>query len=1014
MKRLFTLAAALLLYCTISLAAEKPIPAFAPMCDSLTAYLRHTANLEKKLYVCGASVSGGKLNLIFSFALSEYPLRDSTVARIYDIVDDNLPAKYKEYRGKTTIRTNGQKIEDLSSKYYKSNRSNSYVKDHARLVGVPHANIPAPLVKDLSRAYPVSKGLENRHIALWQSHGYYYESSLKRWEWQRGRLMQTVEDLYTQGYVLPFLVPMLENAGANVLLPRERDWNTDEVISDYDMAGSGYAESGFWSDAQGEGFCDKGGEYIDGENPFTMGGVRMTSGAGDDGRECTASWTPDFPRTGRYAVYVSYKTLSNSTTAARYEVRHSGGSSFFSVNQKMGGSTWIYLGTFLFDGGACAGQGVYLTNSASGSRTVVTADAVRFGGGKGNIARSPLNPDFAVKPETSGYPRAAEAARYWLQWAGFNDSIYSPTKFEKDYNDDYQCRGKWVNALSNGSYVNPKENGYNIPIDLSFAFHSDAGIADRDSTIGTLAIYTRVARGKELYANGEKRAIARDYADIVQTQIVSDIRASYDPKWSRRALRDKSYSESSTQEVPAMLLEFLSHQNFTDMRFGLDPGFRFVVSRAIYKGMLKYLAYLNGTDFVVQPLPVNSFSVALSESQSGGKFAELRWKPTVDTLEETAAPTGYIVYTRRGDGGFDNGTVTQECSFSVEIDDGEIYGFKIAAFNEGGVSFPSEVLSVGTVKGESQGKVLVVNNFDRVSAPSWFSAGDSTYAGFRNFIDGGVPYFEDITFCGDQFDYRCRSSWKDDDNAGFGASYGNYETMVIAGNTFDFPAVHGKALLAAGYDFCSSSAAAYAAGDADTTSISALDVICGKQVTTSTGYKGAGKLRYPVFPAALRDRISAYAAAGGNILISGANIASDLWDPVFDYDIDSTMRADIISPGRKFATDILKYKWRSNMATATGSVTSVQNPIKLEPGVKYEFHIKPNTERYHVESPDAIEPADKSGAYTIFRYSDNNISAGVAYMGTDYRVVSLGFPVETLTTQEQIDDLMAGIMKLFK
>ena len=101
----------------------------------------------------------------------------------------------------------------------------------------------------------------NRHIALWQSHGWYYEPKLDRWEWQRARIFQTVEDLYTQSYVLPFLVPMLENAGANVLLPRERDCQTAEVIVDNDGCLTGrsvYTENSgdkLWS--QGEGQDDE-------------------------------------------------------------------------------------------------------------------------------------------------------------------------------------------------------------------------------------------------------------------------------------------------------------------------------------------------------------------------------------------------------------------------------------------------------------------------------------------------------------------------------------------------------------------------------------------------------------------------------------------------------------------------------------------------------------------------------------------------------------------------------------
>ena len=96
----------------------------------------------------------------------------------------------------------------------------------------PHCD--QPLVTNMSAPTTPTQGLLGRHIAVWQSHGRYYERTLDRWEWQRARLLQTVEDLYTQSYVLPFLVPMLENAGANVLVPRERDWNTHEVVVDND------------------------------------------------------------------------------------------------------------------------------------------------------------------------------------------------------------------------------------------------------------------------------------------------------------------------------------------------------------------------------------------------------------------------------------------------------------------------------------------------------------------------------------------------------------------------------------------------------------------------------------------------------------------------------------------------------------------------------------------------------------------------------------------------------------
>ena len=53
--------------------------------------------------------------------------------------------------------------------------------------------------------------------------------------------------------------------------------------------------------------------------------------------------------------------------------------------------------------------------------------------------------------------------------------------------------------LTDGSYLKPDRKGYNIPIDLSFAFHTDAGTTLTDSIIGTLAIYTRISMDEEEY-----------------------------------------------------------------------------------------------------------------------------------------------------------------------------------------------------------------------------------------------------------------------------------------------------------------------------------------------------------------------------------------------------------------------------------------------------------------------------------------------------------------------------------
>ena len=81
-----------------------------------------------------------------------------------------------------------------------------------------------PWVKNMSRPNKIENGLDGRHLAIWASHGRYYSPAQSIWKWQRVNLFGTNEDLFSQTFVVPYLIPMLENAGAVVWTPRERDW----------------------------------------------------------------------------------------------------------------------------------------------------------------------------------------------------------------------------------------------------------------------------------------------------------------------------------------------------------------------------------------------------------------------------------------------------------------------------------------------------------------------------------------------------------------------------------------------------------------------------------------------------------------------------------------------------------------------------------------------------------------------------------------------------------------------
>ncbi|MDE7115629.1 MAG: hypothetical protein K2O56_04300, partial [Muribaculaceae bacterium] len=720
-----------------------------------------------------------------------------------------------------------------------------------------------PFVVEANPYVHADKGLENDIIALWHSHGRYFKPGSGAWTWQRPFLFQSVEDTYTMSYILPYLVPMLENAGAYVMLPRERDVNRHEVIVDNDTNDEGqifsqpyYKEmtgTKPWVTGDLDGFIYDLPDFRDTENPFENGTYRQTSTV-TGGKQSVAAWYADIPEDGEYAVYVSYKSFPNSTEDAHYTVNYSGGAKEFRVNQTMGGGTWIYLGTFpLTKGYSDTEPIVTLTNlSEKGEGMVLTADAVKIGGGMGNIARSDRRSDIYYDPSTpeassdaaskngseantlsgqnraepegegeeegesdpteeeedeeteesngeteeseetpdarpadtsvpaepmtpsapktaptfrtSGMPRFLEGARYWLQWAGFPEPVYAPYHGSDDYKDDYTSRGNWVNYLAGGSRVLPNREGLNIPVDMAFALHSDAGKRADDSFVGTLGIY--FTQNGDSYRDGTPRINSRMLTDLIMRQITNDIRRQYEPSWTRRSMWDKSYVEARVPEVPTTLIELMSHQNFADMMYGLDPTFKFTVGRAIYKGIARFLSERKDRELIIQPLPVKDFAITREKKN----HYRLSWQPTPDPLEETAMPDKYVILARnQGELGFHKIGETSKTHYDLKVADNEIHSFRIVALNKGGLAFPSETLSLREAPGEKT-PVLIINGFTRVSGPENFKDGNN--AGFSADKDFGVPYIKDISFTGYQTEFNRNTG------DAFGRSGSNFTTQI--------------------------------------------------------------------------------------------------------------------------------------------------------------------------------------------------------------------------------------------
>lgn len=897
-----------------------------------------------------------------------------------------------------------------------------------------------------------TEGMEGDIVALWHSHGRYYKSG--GWAWQRPFLFETAEDLYTMSYVLPFLTPMLENAGAYVMLPRERDFNTAEVIVDNDLPEEGveiYSQTGYkeqtgsekWETGEYEGFTFDVPRFRDTENPFTGGTYRQVKSTKNAGKASTAAYYPELPEDGEYAVYVSYKSLPNSAEDARYTVNYSGGSKDFIVNQKMGGGTWIYLGTFPLRKGQSSQPTVVLSNvSNKGGNTVVTADAIKIGGGMGNIERSPRrkdvywdyetadykpeaalleegavvaegeeglddgqqNPDSeaqaqpasqqqanaskgnAPKFSTSGLPRFLEGARYWLHWAGFPESVYSTHSGNDDYKDDYMSRGRWVNYLAGGSRVLPGKPGLGIPVDVSFALHTDAGLRQDESIVGTLGIY--YTSGGGTYADGTPKKNSRILTDMIMRQVVGDLRRTYEPSWTRRSMWDKSYAEASGPEVPATLLELLSHQNFADMRYGLDPTFRFTVSRSIYKAIGRFVAERKGRKFVVQPLPVQAFAINYDKK---GVY-KLSWQPTKDDLEPSAMPDRYIIMERtEGDLGFHRFAETKSTSHEVKISDNKIHSFYVVAANDGGVSFPSEILALREGVGNP---VLIVNGFTRVSAPDSYI--DGRKAGFSSRDDFGAPYKYDISFTGYQREFNRGAG------EGFGKSGSEYVSTVVGGNTFDYPALHGAAVAATGRGFVSCSVMAVETGAVKLENYKTVDLILGKQKTIDVGgSNGLRKNVFPTFSAALQEKLAPYVQKGGQLIVSGNNIVTDLYS------------ARAPKGSAEFAASTLGIE----NTTAQGRYGNGSVKVDVLEGIAGMNMAYSNTlrrDRYIVEKADVIEPVEGAAYDPVLYFGDSGKGAGMIVDRGKGTVAILSIPFEAFLDSDMASRLMKEILNEIK
>ena len=155
----------------------------------------------------------------------------------------------------------------------------------------------------------------------------------------------------------------------------------------------------------------------------------------------------------------------------------------------------------------------------------------------------------------------------------------------------------------------------------------------------------------------------------------------------------------------------------------------------------------------------------------------------------------------------------------------------------------------------------------------------------------------------------------------------------------------------------------------------------------------------------MRKSLTSFARKGGNLIVSGSNIGTDLWDSVYPTPVDSVYKAE----GQAFAQNILGYRWITNYGERGGTVIPVKSD-KIRLQGQFTFNQSLSDRIYCVETPDGLMPSGKNSS-VFLRYGNTLIPSAVCNEGAGYRSVSIGFPIETINGRNAMDGLFKAIME---
>ena len=151
---------------------------FKPVCDSLTRLIQERTTVKGALKTKAIMKRGNSLDFYFTESLGDLPWYSEDAKWFRNTLKSLFPEEYRHYK--------------LGEIYSRRVAFNRLVTPHLTYEGQPAESSHRiakfdkgrPLVRKMD-SQKFSKGLDGRNIALWQSHGRYYDQRSERWRWQR-------------------------------------------------------------------------------------------------------------------------------------------------------------------------------------------------------------------------------------------------------------------------------------------------------------------------------------------------------------------------------------------------------------------------------------------------------------------------------------------------------------------------------------------------------------------------------------------------------------------------------------------------------------------------------------------------------------------------------------------------------------------------------------------------------------------------------------------------------------